>query len=525
MTSHNHQSPWYLKAIFAAGGWLSGYFLTSAIVLIAAVTFPSNSSDMIVALVMMCFGIILTVGGVAAGRAGRGSADFMRHLAISLLVAGLSASAGGFGYLIFEFSYVSFPQERNAIGFSGILTAFVFSFITWRILNRFRDSIFAFLMALGIYGLFIFSQLMIFDGGWYFLLSLWSSVGLLAGVIVLPKTAAHPLYLPLLAAIILESALLSVVSSFDSEKSYFAIFFADAIYIAALAISLWRLRISANLIMLAATLLLGAAVSVFYQDYVTVALILTATGVAANQRGIAILGILGLAGSLGYYYYDLDLTLLTKSLILITMGAATLMVTYLPRIISRNGMSSADDMPKRRDKHHMLVLLVVTGVFGSALFMVNASVLKLEREFAQSETIYLPLGPRDPRSLIQGDYMELLFSPDIYPRKDSIEALPRDGEVFLRLDANRIASFSRIPPTGAEPEANEIRIDYVKTSKRALRYCPDTFFFQEGDGPKFDNARFAVVKVASDGKTLLYALADQGMIIIDPEDKTLNPLP
>jgi len=148
--------------------------------------------------------------------------------------------------------------------------------------------------------------------------------------------------------------------------------------------------------------------------------------------------------------------------------------------------------------------------------LVNSSVWRLESAFREANEIYLPLGPRDPRSIIQGDYMVLAYGAEIYPPDSAIWPLPRDGEVFLKLDENKVASFSRLPGAADSPEPDEIRIDYVKTADNRLRYVAESFFFQEGEARAFQPAAFAIVRVAPDGAARLVGLADANRVTLGP---------
>jgi uncharacterized membrane-anchored protein len=154
-------------------------------------------------------------------------------------------------------------------------------------------------------------------------------------------------------------------------------------------------------------------------------------------------------------------------------------------------------------------------VLAAALGLVNRSAIGLERDFAGARTILLPLGPVDPRSLIQGDYMTLRFDQGLFPPTDIVDGLEPRGSVFLKIDAEGVAAFSRLAEGGAEPAGDEIRVQY-RIVRGAMQYCPESFFFQEGEADLFAPARFAVVLVTADGRTRLTALADADRNVIDP---------
>ncbi|HOP19952.1 MAG TPA: hypothetical protein PK585_07710, partial [Amphiplicatus sp.] len=79
------------------------------------------------------------------------------------------------------------------------------------------------------------------------------------------------------------------------------------------------------------------------------------------------------------------------------------------------------------------------------------------------------------------------------------------------------ATFSRLASVGDTPASDEIRVNYTKNASGDIRYCPESFFFQEGEAELFATARFAAIRIAPDGRTRLFALADEERKIITPE--------
>ncbi|MBY0423919.1 MAG: GDYXXLXY domain-containing protein, partial [Parvularculaceae bacterium] len=173
---------------------------------------------------------------------------------------------------------------------------------------------------------------------------------------------------------------------------------------------------------------------------------------------------------------------------------------------------SAPRAPARR--RSLVALLAFGALLAASAALVQNSVRALENDFREARTTFLPLAPVDPRSILQGDYMTLDFDDALFPLQT--DALPNKGEVFLALDARGVARFSRVAAAGDQPKADEIRVDYRKSGAKVI-YCPDSFFFQEGEAGAFAVARFAVLRVAADGKTRLFALADESLKVIDPK--------
>jgi uncharacterized membrane-anchored protein len=152
----------------------------------------------------------------------------------------------------------------------------------------------------------------------------------------------------------------------------------------------------------------------------------------------------------------------------------------------------------------ILTLLVVLGSVGW-------SIQQKEATLADGRTILLPMGPRDPRSLMQGDYMRLNYDPSLFPSKKVIETLSYKGFVILTLDDKQQATFARMAD-GEPISSAEIRVRYRRAKvgwrNSGIKYAADSFFFEEGQASRFSDARFVMVQVGLNGETVLTGLAN-----------------
>jgi uncharacterized membrane-anchored protein len=91
-----------------------------------------------------------------------------------------------------------------------------------------------------------------------------------------------------------------------------------------------------------------------------------------------------------------------------------------------------------------LIWIAALFVFGEFYAMVGQK----EALRRSGQEILLKLAPRDPRSLMQGDYMALnydLANKLFSMQTDSASAnLPSSGAVVLRLDDHQVAEFVRV---------------------------------------------------------------------------------
>lgn len=150
-----------------------------------------------------------------------------------------------------------------------------------------------------------------------------------------------------------------------------------------------------------------------------------------------------------------------------------------------------------------------------ALAAVNLSIAGKERLLANGRVVYLELAPVDPRSLMQGDYMQLDYQVAqeiLRLLQRHAELAPGDGRAVVRLDERSVARFERLVPDpdgAARPLAdNEAYLRYRVRDGR-LKFASDAFFFQEGTAEAYETARYGAYRVADDGELLLTALYDE----------------
>ncbi|MEM9692145.1 MAG: GDYXXLXY domain-containing protein, partial [Myxococcota bacterium] len=201
-------------------------------------------------------------------------------------------------------------------------------------------------------------------------------------------------------------------------------------------------------------------------------------------RGIAIIQ-LGLC--LFLFYYNLDLSFLAKSVAVSGPGALLLLA-------ARHGgplRSLARSQPRWRPA---IALVVVT------VGLVGGSVAAKEHTLARGRTVLLPLAPVDPRSLMQGDYMDLRYD---LPRLESPHS--RRGLLVLTVDDDQVGRFTRFD-NGDTLAGNEIRMRYRRLDAGELRLGAESFFFEEGTGHIYESARYGEVVLDEKGHSVLVGL-------------------
>jgi uncharacterized membrane-anchored protein len=152
-------------------------------------------------------------------------------------------------------------------------------------------------------------------------------------------------------------------------------------------------------------------------------------------------------------------------------------------------------------------LLILAGLV-LVLAAANMIILEKQRVAESARLVLLELRPVDPRSLIQGDYMQLDFADTVTLPPEGV-ALPEAGIAILQLDPAGIASFARVDD-GAPLAAGEIRLRFFgRMPDGRFDFGTDAFFFQEGEADIYANARYGMFRVDETGKSVLVGLADE----------------
>jgi uncharacterized membrane-anchored protein len=147
---------------------------------------------------------------------------------------------------------------------------------------------------------------------------------------------------------------------------------------------------------------------------------------------------------------------------------------------------------------HGLITIALLGVC-------NGLIWRKENVLARGTPVLLKLAPVDPRSLMQGDYMQLRY--EIATSSLAGSPLPARGKLVLRRDANAVATFVRV---GAEPPPGpgELLLKFHRNGAGQAMLGAESFFFEEGQAEHFTGAKYGELMVAPDGGSVLVGLRD-----------------
>jgi uncharacterized membrane-anchored protein len=145
---------------------------------------------------------------------------------------------------------------------------------------------------------------------------------------------------------------------------------------------------------------------------------------------------------------------------------------------------------------------------------VDVSIAMKERIKRNGEVVLVDLGPRDPRSLMQGDYMALNFPlSQRISAAWSATAAPREGELrtaYIVVDERRVASLASAGAPGALPLRYRVRNGQAWIGT-------DAFFFEEGSARRYAPARYGEFRLdPSTGEGVLVGLRDAKLRPLGP---------
>lgn len=234
------------------------------------------------------------------------------------------------------------------------------------------------------------------------------------------------------------------------------------------------------------------------------ATLLLLLGFAVRQSQLLVLGALSMVGFVSWYYYQLDLTLLTKARLLGGLGVILLLTAWF----GRQPSGARREMPVKTSRGY-LGIIVVTII--ATLAVVNAGIIQKQRLIHHGDLVYLKLAPVDPRSLMQGDYMRLRFaimntaqSAQRSEVDNSLPQLPEQG--VITVDSDNIGQWHDFYH-GQTLQDNQYLMD-LKWQRHRVGLSTDAYFFEEGTAQTFEQAEYGGFRMNHSGDSVLVGLYD-----------------
>lgn len=165
------------------------------------------------------------------------------------------------------------------------------------------------------------------------------------------------------------------------------------------------------------------------------------------------------------------------------------------------------------------IIVIFLGAFGIA-------VAQKENQLANGAVVILEIAPVDPRSLMQGDYMEIDFdlADDIahtLSGHSSYRTIARRGTAIITLDENNVGRLVRLDD-GTPLADSELRLRY-KLREGRIMLASGAFFFQEGHAALYDRAEYGELRIDSRGNPLITNLLNNDFMPISAADAHKKP--
>lgn len=233
------------------------------------------------------------------------------------------------------------------------------------------------------------------------------------------------------------------------------------------------------------------------------ALLALSACVGSGRWRLATASAIAASSIIGTFYYELAVPLATKAAIMAAMGAAFGVIAWLSWNAGAREPSSAavpsvghgaDVTTSPAQRAGLFATLLLT------LVVANGAIWQKETLISHGRPVFIALAPVDPRSLMQGDYMELNFA---LPALNDIGAMRR-AKVVAKIDERGVAVIQGLA-LDQRLAADEIVIELVSTGS-GLRPATDAWYFKEGEAKRWSHARYGEFRVDGKGRALLVNL-------------------
>lgn len=220
---------------------------------------------------------------------------------------------------------------------------------------------------------------------------------------------------------------------------------------------------------------------------------------SSSRWQLAVVSGAAAAWIIGSFYYQLDVPLATKALIMIGMSVGFAIIAWR----SRTGRAAQvkPEPTSTQGVGYVQRFGIATSLLVT-LLLANIGIWQKETLIGNGRQVFIALAPVDPRSLIQGDYMALNFQltglqeADLWGRQ-RVKAV-------ARLDRRSIAVIHGLA-ANRPLQPDEIYFE-LRPTQSGLRPATDAWYFKEGEADRWAKASYGEFRVDQQGQALLVDL-------------------
>lgn len=244
-------------------------------------------------------------------------------------------------------------------------------------------------------------------------------------------------------------------------------------------------------------------------------LLIVFLGFIRNRITLTAIGIFSVISFFSWYYYNLDLTLLVKSLLLMGLGL-TLILGYIvfSFVYKSNKLGKIKFIKLSQFEFSKWLGLATVMVL---LIAINLNIVKKEDLITHGNKLLFRLGPVDPRSIMQGDYMRLRFDLAMILEKElrnlneNNTLVKLNGQAIVETDENKVVNYVALYDNQKLKEYQYL-IPYKSDGYR-ITIVTAAYYFQEGKRSHYQKARYGEFHY-KDGEMLLVNLVDKAFMVL-----------
>lgn len=508
--AHAMHIPWYIRFMQGFAGWLAALFLLAFIGVTFSFLFHKPTGGLLIVV-----GILCSTGAYVLIKVQKN--DFFDQLSMAFSLCGQLMVAIGLFILLQVDSKIGF----FILGIYQLILAWLIPHYAHRVLTT-AFGLLALLIALNFIGLngigsavvaLFLSFIWLKETNWGKLRNTWEAIGY--GVALTTVFSS--------GFLMTGKYLLKETLHEGTGWLYQHAELINSLFIALVFVNLVIILLKENKVnfdsktAILSFIVASGLVLISFKIYgISTGLLLLIIGFARHRMSLMVLGGLSTLSFFSWYYYNLQETLLFKSVLLVILGVCLLVAKFvLENLYKEFNDSKLDGFKFKQIKsQHIVVLATVILV----LIATNININKKEDLIVNGEKLVLPLAPVDPRSLMQGDYMRLRFklAVDIQKKlriQNNNKAIPmQQGFVVVEKNEKGVVTFIDLFHK-QKLEESQLLIPYKYRNYRVV-FTTNAFYFQEGQASHFGAAKFGEFRHSKDGELILVHLLDKDFKVL-----------